>query len=290
MKTVIKSEMEQDIINKYVSGLSCAAISRKIHINHQAIRSFLIRKQIPIRANIGSTKYSFDNHFFDKIDTEAKAYILGFLYADGYNSTSKRSVRIRLNEKDVDILEKIKYHLQATQPITYYQAKSKNNTYPSVDLSFHNQYFSKYIEGLGCTNNKSFTITVPKTDILPENLLSHFIRGYFDGDGCILITPQQQYLITICGNHDFCLSLQNIIFKIIGAKFPMYPHMTIYRLSSQHKQRNFQFLTWLYEGANIYLNRKHNIFMDIKNRKLYLRRHVPHDVLGRFIKKDVVLP
>jgi hypothetical protein len=35
---------------------------------------------------MNNAKYSVDDCFFKTIDTEQKAYILGFIYADGYNA------------------------------------------------------------------------------------------------------------------------------------------------------------------------------------------------------------
>lgn len=37
----------------------------------------------------------------------------------------------------------------------------------------------------GCVPNKSLVLTFPKD--IPENLIHHFIRGYFDGDGSVFI-------------------------------------------------------------------------------------------------------
>ena len=47
-----------------------------------------------------------NKNFFNKIDTEEKAYFLGFLYADGYNNTDRNSVALSLKEDDKEILEK----------------------------------------------------------------------------------------------------------------------------------------------------------------------------------------
>ena len=52
-------------------------------------------------------KYSIDESFFDSIDTEEKAYFVGFLFADGYNNTERHSVNLSLAEKDREILEQL---------------------------------------------------------------------------------------------------------------------------------------------------------------------------------------
>ena len=52
-------------------------------------------------------QYTFDTHFFDEINTQEKAYVLGFLFADGYNYEKRGVVSLSLQEKDKEILDKI---------------------------------------------------------------------------------------------------------------------------------------------------------------------------------------
>ena len=63
-----------------------------------------------------SRKYNFDENFFDKIDTEEKAYWLGFIYADG--AIFKRTLSIRLSTKDIHHLEKFKKILNTDAAIS----------------------------------------------------------------------------------------------------------------------------------------------------------------------------
>ena len=53
-------------------------------------------------------KYSINETFFDIIDTQEKAYVLGLLYADGYNNTDRNSVSLGLKETDREILDKVR--------------------------------------------------------------------------------------------------------------------------------------------------------------------------------------
>ena len=58
------------------------------------------------------TKYSYDRNYFEKIDTEDKAYFLGFLYADGFNT--KQGFRLQISQKDEDVLLKLKENIKYT--------------------------------------------------------------------------------------------------------------------------------------------------------------------------------
>lgn len=129
-------------------------------------------------------RHDFDRTFFDKIDTEEKAYVLGFIYADGCNVKHPTTTKLSITqtERDVDILYKIRNVMKSTYPIS----ERKNN------LNGGEKYFVFYIYGkflgeqlhnLGVVQRKSLTLRFP--DFLDDNLMPHFIRGYFDGDGSI---------------------------------------------------------------------------------------------------------
>ena len=80
-------------------------------------------------------KHDFDQKFFEKIDTEEKAYILGFIYADGCNSLHPTTgcLSIAQMEKDVDILEKIKLAMKSTSQL---KKKKTNGEVLKKDLHF----------------------------------------------------------------------------------------------------------------------------------------------------------
>lgn len=66
-------------------------------------------------------KYEIDENYFDIIDSEHKAYTLGFLYADGYNNEKKNIVKISLMEDDIDILKQIREPICPNKPLRYYK-------------------------------------------------------------------------------------------------------------------------------------------------------------------------
>ena len=62
-------------------------------------------------------KYKLNESVFDTIDTEEKAYWLGFLMSDGYNHETHSQVSLRLQAGDKEILEKYKIFLETDVPI-----------------------------------------------------------------------------------------------------------------------------------------------------------------------------
>ena len=102
-------------------GLGITPIARKLHKCTDTIREYLvIMGELPQTPNcVGGRKrkYNVNDNFFDNIDTEEKAYVLGFLFADGCIYKKRSQVYIKLNRKDKCILEKINTALCSNFPI-----------------------------------------------------------------------------------------------------------------------------------------------------------------------------
>ncbi len=162
---------------------------------------------------MGKQKYNIDKNLMNVIDTEEKAYWLGFFYADAYNNEKRGRIVIELQEQDKSHLDKCaKFFGSPREP--FLQLKNKGK-YIAYRLELNSIYLSKVLKQHGCPQAKSFTIIFPKW--LNNNLINHFIRGYFDGDGSIWI-HQNQLNISIISTKEFNLKLQNI-FQSINIKY-----------------------------------------------------------------------
>lgn len=119
-------------------------------------------------------KYYVNENYFKTIDSSEKAYVLGFIYADGYNREDL--LELVQNSSRKDILDKIKKALESTHPIKEY-------TPGKFTLDICSTELCNDLTNLGAIRNKSLTLQFP--NYLPEPLMSAFILGYFDGDGCV---------------------------------------------------------------------------------------------------------
>ena len=133
---------------------------------------------------------------FEIIDTEEKAYWLGFLYADGSVSSTDNRIELGLAEKDLNHIEKFKEFIGIPNKISYRpQTKSYRYSFKSIpckeDLIKH-----------GCVPKKSLILKFPTEEQVPEHLIRHFIRGYFDGDGWFSNTSSC-FQVGIIGTEDF---------------------------------------------------------------------------------------
>lgn len=170
----------------YANGTSSVGIAEMLHIHHKTILDF-VRDETPVVLGRFKRIHSLNENFFDAIDSQDKAYILGFLYADGYNSEDKRAIRLQLTEGDKEILLKISSAMEYTRPLTYVPARPIYDLYvskPQYALDINSAHMSRRLSQLGVVQNKSLILQFP--DWLNEDLIPHFLRGYIDGDGTIV--------------------------------------------------------------------------------------------------------
>lgn len=202
----------------------------------------------------------------DTIDTEEKAYWLGFFYADAYNKEKTGQIIIELQERDKNHLEKCaRFFGNPRDPFLQFKNKGK---YKAYRLELNGRYLSNNLKEKGCHGAKSFNIIFP--DWLPKILIKHFIRGYFDGDGCINI-HQDQLNVSIVSTKEFNLILQKLLKPInINSQmyFPKRYSDNTCRLDFGGSRQVKRFCDWIYADANIYLQRKYDLY------KSYCSTHV----------------
>jgi hypothetical protein len=224
-------------------------------------------------------KYDINEDYFNEINTKEKAYFLGFLYADGYNHKceirkSSSSVNLSLAEEDSYILELLLREVSSDKPLQRIELSERQNSYR---LSLCSYKLCESLEKWGCMRKKTFKITFP--DFLQEHLVSHFVRGYFDGDGSIYFSPGK-YKKAVAYNLDFVGNLPFIesLGKILTDKFQVKPNIrvankktanqSIYRLRLCGKHKIIEILEWLYEDkGDFYLKRKYEKLINIKEYK-----------------------
>jgi len=189
------------------------------------------------------------------------------LFADGNNSISKRQNRISINlqEKDKYILEKLRDLIAPTSKLFLLEKNKKNKNHQNAYLlSISSKKLCNQLNNLGCVPNKSLILHYP--NCIPNDLEHHFIRGYFDGDGCITQwSKRPKYKkITIISTFNFCKEMQNIFMKnnlkcgLLLSKNGI--TTTLYMGSNNNIYCLFK---WLYKDATIFLERKYKKFMEI---------------------------
>lgn len=261
-----------ELFAKYETGRFTAVdLAEEFPVSSTAINALLRRHGYKSKNQSElQRKYKIDESFFDVINTEEKSYFLGFLYADGYNNTDRNSVTLSLKEEDKDILIKLNSLLQPEKPLQYVEYSKKSRGYENIKNQYRlviaNKHISRTLVKLGCDKAKTFKIIFPTEEQVPINLTNHFVRGYFDGDGCV--QPRQ---CNITSTEKFCFSLKNILSQkgincTIDTRFPE-RNNNIKTLHISGRKQLLKFLDWIYKNSTIYLDRKHEIYLMKKEYK-----------------------
>ena len=260
----LSNQQKLEICKMYNDGMSCPKIGEYFKISHKLVGKILDENGIARKRN-GIRKYTLNEQYFDQIDTPNKAYILGLLYADGNNNIGKSTVRIQLQEGDKDILEKISKEVDTDRPLKYIDCSDRiyGNNYVSKNM-FSFEIFSRHVckmlDYYGMKENKSLILEYPI--FLNDELHSHFIRGYFDGDGSI--TLGKNTLFTITSTESFCNDCIDIIRNatdVGGSVFDASCHNGVTKfISIGGRNQCKRVLDWLYYDAELYLQRKYDIY------------------------------
>ena len=262
-----------EILKKYDNGQSITSLNKEYHTTK--IRDLLIqnnRKVPESRKGQGGAKrkYSLNENYFECLDSKDKAYFLGFIYADGFitkRSSGQNILGITLAESEP--LDKFKKYIDCNKPIGIYK---KTNSYSnkSVEhkLALISDKLVSDIEKLGVIEQKTLVLTFPE---LPKELIPHFIRGYFDGDGSVFIHKDshlkeiRNYLgINICGTKEFLEGLvKNLDF--LDENPCIYKEerreTNCWNLKFASNVRSLNLYHYMYKDCDdLYLSRKREIF------------------------------
>jgi len=169
----LSEQEEKQVLDKRTNGFSLKSIIKEFGISDRHYYEIMGKHNVKLKEHI--PKYNFNENYFEKIDTEDKAYFLGFIVADGCVHCTNN---IKIIQKEPDILYEFKEYIKFEGPVFF----SKKRNIASIGVS--SDKMKNDLEKLGVFSNKTMVIKYPKIN---KELESHFMRGVFDGDGCISI-------------------------------------------------------------------------------------------------------
>lgn len=174
---------------------------------------------------------------------------------------------IALQEEDKYILEFMKKELNSEKPLEFLDYSNKcNNGYHYKNqyrLTIFNKHICETLNKIGMVQNKSLILTFPDID---ESLYSHFIRGYFDGDGSVSFSESNSNcIVTITSTIEFCSAIKEILKNTININTGIYNASNkngITKVASiSGKFQVEKFGQFIYQDANHYLQRKYDKFV-----------------------------
>lgn len=264
------------IVQRYNAGEAAQAIAKSISVSDECLIRFL--KKEPSVKWRGKRTFEFNQNFFSKIESEAQAYFLGFICADGHNSLNKhtRCLQIELQKRD-------DYILQHFADLLNYKGKIRTTKHytkkPKIKkeysrLRIYSKKMSDDLFNLGVCNNKTQSLRWPS--FLDKKLINHFLRGLSDGDGCIRsdFEKNRKYGWIMPSSLKFCFALKKFLFLNLGVNSRIRriqslanPNLVYGWIEISGGIQVEKFLQYLYKDSTIYLKRKYDLFIRVTNTK-----------------------
>ena len=238
-----------------------------------------IDNKFPLYKN-GTSNREIRHNFFSNIETELQAYLLGFIASDGSINLKRHTLCIHINEKDKEIFELFKVispnayiqECKPTESILKVRGKIVKNK-GSIRLSISSKILIEDLYKLGIEENKTYKeMKIPRQ--IPKSLIKHFIRGYFDGDGCITYSirkpnPKNREInYRVSCRFEICSKLSNILIDFqkyfgelnIKTNIQYLKRDNMYNVSTCSRDNVIKIYNVLYSDSNFYLNRKFDKF------------------------------
>ena len=236
-------------VREWYSKKAAKECAEDLGISVQRVRS--VASDIGVAGGRRSkTKYSrrVNAEFFD-IWTEASAYVLGFLYADGNLQHDK----ITFYQKESAILWKIRESM-GIKNIPH------GRTEGGFILSVNNCHMADRLREIGVRAAKSTTGEMLFPDV-PDCLFSHFFRGFFDGDGSVGIYGEwKNCRLSLFGPYDWLCSIRGVVHRLLpvkGGGVRKTSKKTDFSCCSWGARGDVRIIRdWMYKEATILLNRK----------------------------------
>lgn len=250
MERYYNVELENDL---KLDSLNYTDLAKKYSITRPTVRAYAKR----IGLHKGNTKrlkkHTLNTEYFDVIDTEAKAYSLGFIYADGCNT--RNGLQIGIQEEDKEILDFIKSEMNISNDLRYIKPY-KSHWKPKWELCVKSIELSQKLTNVGCPPAKSLILKFPT--FIPDTLMPHFIRGYFDGDGSISVCNRgYKRLSFVSASKDFILGLKDFFFTTLSLDLQLYQNKNSYSIMSSKVTTVNSVIEYMYANSSISMHRKY---------------------------------
>lgn len=272
----------EHILELYRSGASIRSIVKTTNVSRQIVRKILIENNIAIRKRT----HTFDENFFSVIDSNLKAYFLGFIFADGYvaQASAKKGaiITIEISYKDIDVLIAFAQSVKYSGDIKVTYKKRGEEIYKYALINLCSKKMSEDLLALGLLNNKTKNISFPSVS---KKFIPSFMLGFSDGDGSVFYnqaTRGNSQWRLVC-HENLVEPIKKIIYEVTKTQPCVQSHWrTSYiKVISLGGRSALNWLEWMYKDAPFTLSRKKEKYEKIQNswaigRYDNLRNSSPH--------------
>lgn len=264
------TEDEMSFLINHLNDMTYKEIAKALNRTESSVKTKAEKNGIKKRP------YYCEYDFFKTIDSEEKAYWLGFLCADGWITenikTNSGHVGIQLQIRDYEHLKKFNKSIHGNYKIEIGEKECKlsnpNKKNKFCRIRIHSINMVNHLKKHGFTNAKTYDLKFPN---IQKNLYRHFIRGFFDGDGCVRMRNRKLVSGTnktypqcdITSNvESFLCELRTLLYDV-GITSYICKDRNNFRLYISGLKSNMLFLNYIYENSNCYLDRKYQIYTNI---------------------------
>lgn len=194
---------------------------------YQEIADVLNRSELAVRLRRISLnlppklpRLPVNEHYFDAIDSDLKAYLLGFIAADGYvgkhSGSNSSCLTFGLNPKDRAVVERLRDKL-APEKNLYETEKLVR-----IDIRLSSHFLNVLADTYGITIRRKPLYVIPTS--IPEQFIITFLLGYYDGDGSLNRTRRGHFVWTFCGGLPLVTQVSDLIHDALGFSIKPRPH------------------------------------------------------------------
>jgi len=292
------SEWIEQASQMYENGMKYYQIARELGVDRKVV-SYRLRqlgyesdkryvRNVPVE-KLRKYDYTEAEKIFDKIDTEEKAYWLGFLYADGNVDEDQNTISLALAEEDKAHVEAFRSFMRLGEKKLHKKIRKLNDKdFVSYEFAMTSEIIKCQLQRLGCKPKKTYDLRFPSTKIVPKKFQRHFVRGYIDGDGSITNGTTSVIVLDVLGTKEFINSYQQWT-GLHQNKIHPFCHTDNVVHSMYSGLAAIYILDKLYEDSTVYLKRKHDRYLVLRRLRLKTVRR-PKTIIAEFSKKGLSKP
>lgn len=195
-------------------------------------------------------KYTLNEDFFEVIDSEEKAYVLGLLTADG--CVNDEAIILGLAAKDADIVTGVADILGSDIRVRVFDRMVNGRNFPRAELRIYSKKMIRDLNNLGVIPRKSLQ---SRPANISADLERHYIRGLVDGDGWITGSGNS-IAIGFTGCREMVDYFAKFATRICGSKSKVYPNHSIWSFRVTGKDMPKKLIEEIYGDAKVALERK----------------------------------
>lgn len=179
VKPLLTEEQHRFIVENY-HNFSAATLAKQFNVSASYVAALWRKNDLSGKKAGAVRTYSLNEDYFKKLDSPDKAYFLGWLSSDGclWNDGSRYLIKLTVQARDENIL-KLFFDSVDSDKLTYTTTRN-GFKYKTLEICSKGMYSD--LQSYGLMENKTYSFRFVPLD---TPYISHFVRGYFDGDGHI---------------------------------------------------------------------------------------------------------